>query len=372
MVRYVKCFRLNGSFFIRFRFLWMMIVAALLTFGCSSANVQVSSPNILPDHKQDTSQIQTDYPELNIYSERDIHNIGNIGGDVILGNLAVKPVEDLGAEENEPESQLQKNTRIIQVNRCHKEELVGMLWLSIPEPNLIEDPFLEGVCAESATTWCDPDFEDIYLSYLEQEKKLKLEASIFPNFVSPVDNGIVLRGMQLPTKKRRRGHYGLDIIPASLEGRGTPIKAVEGGVVIKKSRARGYGHYVVLYHQSGFFSLYSHLLKDDQVKVGQEVQRGETIGHMGKSGNARGYHLHFELIDLREIWDFKESIDVFIEALCCGCVEKCELNQFSKLLFNKQSRKDPLPNIPGLVMAKKVKGKWVPVGQLKAQAQTKK
>jgi murein DD-endopeptidase MepM/ murein hydrolase activator NlpD len=284
----------------------------------------------------------------------------------------VEPVEDPGAEENEPESQLQKNTRIIQVNRCHKEELVGMLWLSIPEPDLIEDPLLEGVCAESATAWCDPDFEDIYLSYLEHEKKLKLEASIFPNFVSPIDNGIVLRGMRLPTKKRRRGHYGLDIIPASLEGRGTPIKAVEDGVVIKKSRARGYGYYVVLYHQNGLFSLYSHLLKNKQVKVGQKVQRGETIGRMGKSGNARGYHLHFELIDLRETWDIEESIDVFIEALCCGCVKKGELNQFSKLLFNKQSRRDPLSSIPGLVMAKKVKGKWVPVGQVKAQAQAKK
>lgn len=364
-IRYVRWSRLDGSLLIRFRFLWLTIFAALLIFGCSPANVQVLSHSVLPDQKQDTSQIRTDYPELDKYPELDIHNIG---GDVILGNLAEEPAEDPGTEGNESrsESQLHKNTGLIQLNRCHKEELAGMLWLSIPEPNLIEDPFFEGICAESANVWCDPDFEDTYLSYREQEKELQLEASIFPNFVAPVDNGLVLRGMQPPTKKRR-GHYGVDIIPASSERQGTPIKAVEDGFVIRESQARGYGYYVVLYHQNGLFSLYSHLLKNKQVKVGQEVHRGDTIGAMGKSGNARGYHLHFELIDLRENWNLEKSIDAFIEALCCACVKKHEMNLFSKLLFSKKSKKDPMANIPELVMAKKVNGKWVPAVQADSQ-----
>ncbi len=345
-----RCPRVESCSWIRFKFLWLTLFAALLTFGCSTAKVQVTSRGVLQDQEQAPLQIQTDYPETQI--------IYTTGGEVILGNLAEELAEEPRDEEDRTEPQL--NNGIMGIERFHKEELVGTLWLSVPEPELLEDPLLEDYCIESAQGWCDPDFEDEYLAYLEQEKKLKFEASIFPNFVSPVDEGLVLRGMQLP-KKGRRGHYGLDIIPASWEGRGTPIKAVEDGFVVRQGRVRGYGYYVVIYHQSGIFSLYSHLLKNKLVNVGQQVERGEIIAHMGKSGNARGYHLHFELIDLREHWDFSKSVDEFIEELWCNCVEKLEFNQFSKLLFSKEVKTDPLPSIPGLGLTKRINGKWVAV-----------
>lgn len=365
----------------------VLLLIALFAVGCSTANVQHDvSYEVQLERKPDIPQTQADFLEFGRYYLRG-------GGVIIFGNLVdveiekaffleeeFEAVEDRETNVNNPEpeqAQLEASVNNPEPDRiqreCHYQaELAGRVWLSVPEPELIEDRLIPEFCIEDAHPWCDPAFEETYLSYLELEKRLRFEASIFPNFVSPVDNGLVLRGMQAPTKKRR-GHYGVDIIPASWEGRGTPIKAVEDGTVVRSGRAGGYGYYAVVYHQNGLFSLYSHLLKSGRLQVGQEVQRGDPVGMMGKSGNARGYHLHFELIDLREVWNLAQEIDPFIEDLTCNCVQKHDVNQFCKLLFSKKAKQDPLPHIPGLAMAKKVNGKWVAVPmeeQKNAQAQT--
>jgi hypothetical protein len=243
---------------------------------------------------------------------------------------------------------------------CHEGELVGLASCIIPEPELSEDPLIEKNCADSARSWCDPSYEEHYLSYLEQQEFLAAQTAILPFFTSPVKNGLVLRGMQPPQKKRRRGHYGIDVIPSQWERHGIPLKAVEDGTVIVSSWGRGYGYYVVLYHQNGLFSLYSHTLKKSRAKVGQKLNRGETLAYMGKSGNARGYHLHFELIDLRERWRFEESIDTFVQSVAEGRpISSCTCEQVKELLFAKSSKQDPLQYIEGLSLAKRENGKWV-------------
>ena len=121
------------------------------------------------------------------------------------------------------------------------------------------------------------------------------------------------------------------------------MTAVDDGTVVISSWGRGYGYYVVLYHQNGLFSLYSHTLKKSRAKVGQVLNRGDTLAYMGRSGNARGYHLHFELIDLRESWDFEASINEFVQAVAAGrslSAYTCE--QFKQLLFAKKTKQDPL------------------------------
>jgi murein DD-endopeptidase MepM/ murein hydrolase activator NlpD len=328
-------------------------ILAMLTVGCSTSSVQQKfSGERLPMDAQDMQQLQADFLEF----ERYYHT----GGDVILENL----LEELGVWEVLSDEASADDAEMADVTSepdyRQEAELVGQLWVPVPEPELIEDPLLHEYCIESAQSWCAPDVEDIYLAYIELEKQREFEMAVFPNFVSPIEDGLVLRGMQA-AQKGRRGHYGLDIIPANWEGRGTPIKSVEDGVVVTVSRASGYGYYTVVYHQNGLFSLYSHLLKNRPVKVGQFVERGEPIGQMGKSGNARGYHLHFELIDLREAWNLDQDIDLFVEALCQKEIKKLGFNQFCKLLFAKSTKVDPLPGIPGLAMAKKVNGKWVAV-----------
>jgi murein DD-endopeptidase MepM/ murein hydrolase activator NlpD len=66
-----------------------------------------------------------------------------------------------------------------------------------------------------------------------------------------------------------------------------------GTVVVKSFDSDGWGHYVIVQHDDKRFSWYCHL-SHTAVAIGDEVTRGDRIGHMGQSGNADGIHLHYQ------------------------------------------------------------------------------
>lgn len=90
--------------------------------------------------------------------------------------------------------------------------------------------------------------------------------------------------------RRRRHHSGIDILSAS----GTLIRSTQDGVVTFAGRRGRYGNLVILQHPDGFSSYYGHNRKN-LVKTGQQVNRGEVIAEVGRTGNASASHLHFEI-----------------------------------------------------------------------------
>jgi murein DD-endopeptidase MepM/ murein hydrolase activator NlpD len=56
----------------------------------------------------------------------------------------------------------------------------------------------------------------------------------------------------------------------------------------------GYGRAVVIDHGGGITTLYAHQ-SQMAVSVGQTVDRGQVVGHVGCSGSCTGPHLHFEV-----------------------------------------------------------------------------
>ena len=85
-------------------------------------------------------------------------------------------------------------------------------------------------------------------------------------------------------------HTGLDI-SNSLD---TPIQATADGEVVEAGWMDRYGWGIRIWHTQDLETLYAHLDRVD-VKVGQRVSRGDILGFMGRSGNATGVHLHYEV-----------------------------------------------------------------------------
>ena len=105
-------------------------------------------------------------------------------------------------------------------------------------------------------------------------------------YINTVPGGIITQ--------RLHGWNGIDLGAA----RGTPVyAAAEGTVIIARSGGAwngGYGNYVVITHNNGTQTLYSHL-KSTAVSPGQSVLQGQTIGYVGSTGKVTGTHLHFEV-----------------------------------------------------------------------------
>jgi murein DD-endopeptidase MepM/ murein hydrolase activator NlpD len=91
----------------------------------------------------------------------------------------------------------------------------------------------------------------------------------------------------------RRGssrHHGLDLSAP----KGTKVRATADGRVTFAGRSGNFGRLVVVEHADGYETRYAHL-KNIEVEKGKKVKRGTVIGTVGKSGNATGFHLHYEV-----------------------------------------------------------------------------
>jgi septal ring factor EnvC (AmiA/AmiB activator) len=85
-------------------------------------------------------------------------------------------------------------------------------------------------------------------------------------------------------------HAGLDIAG----DRGQPVYATAAGTVTHVGYQGAYGNLVTINHGFGLETRYGHLL-NFSVKNGAKVQRGDLIGHVGATGRATGFHLHYEV-----------------------------------------------------------------------------
>jgi len=98
-------------------------------------------------------------------------------------------------------------------------------------------------------------------------------------------------------KRWGRMHRGTDISSSGISGKG--IVSAASGKVLKSGYHYSYGNYVVInhgyYNGKLYYTLYAHMSKTPLVKVGQSVNRGQTIGYVGSTGNSTGPHLHFEV-----------------------------------------------------------------------------
>jgi murein DD-endopeptidase MepM/ murein hydrolase activator NlpD len=89
----------------------------------------------------------------------------------------------------------------------------------------------------------------------------------------------------------RQVHLGFDLAVTTR----IPVVAANAGTVVNASWLGIYGNCIIIDHGMGVQSLYGHLSSFD-VKVGDTVARGQTIGRSGMTGLAGGDHLHFTML----------------------------------------------------------------------------
>lgn len=89
----------------------------------------------------------------------------------------------------------------------------------------------------------------------------------------------------------RRMHKGIDVAAPI----GTPIFAVENGIVARSQYMRGYGKMIEIKHGEMYSTRYGHN-SNNFVKVGDYVKKGQLIGLVGSTGRSTGPHVHFEVL----------------------------------------------------------------------------
>jgi len=116
-----------------------------------------------------------------------------------------------------------------------------------------------------------------------------VESSVVPRgWPVPYDVAVISSVFGAPRGSSR--HEGLDLSAP----KGTKVRSTADGRVTFAGRAGDFGRLVVIKHSGEYETRYAHL-KKIEVEKGKKVKRGTVIGTVGKSGNATGFHLHYEV-----------------------------------------------------------------------------
>lgn len=128
---------------------------------------------------------------------------------------------------------------------------------------------------------------DIYVEDVTARKRSTAVRYERGRFIWPVEGTVTAR---FGTNEKRQ-HDGIDISAPV----GTPIRAAGSGrVVYSDNKMRGYGNLIIIEHKNKFFTIYAHNEKN-MVTEEVVVKQGDIIARVGKTGNATGPHLHFEI-----------------------------------------------------------------------------
>lgn len=119
-----------------------------------------------------------------------------------------------------------------------------------------------------------------------------LQAIRYLPFGRPVNGEVTSRfgKRKDPVNKKTAYHTGVDFRAK----KGDKVFATADGIVKQAFRNGGYGNYVLIDHENGYTTSFSHL-QAFLVRAGDRVERGQLIGLVGNTGRSTGPHLHYEV-----------------------------------------------------------------------------
>ncbi|AZS52055.1 M23 family peptidase [Entomomonas moraniae] len=230
----------------------------------------------------------------------------------VQGGVAVVALE---REQAKPSVYYQGNPVLV----LHEE---GQRWIAVVGIPLTVKAGTQSLTVEGASGKYSVNFEVGHKAYREQRITLKNNRQVNPNksdqtritkelneqiagykqFSDRIPSNVLF---DLPVQGRlsspfglrrffnnqeRNPHSGLDLaVP-----KGTPVKAPADGEIILVGDYFFNGKTVFIDHGQGLISMFCHLSAID-VKVGQQVKRGEVVAKVGATGRATGPHLHWNV-----------------------------------------------------------------------------
>jgi murein DD-endopeptidase MepM/ murein hydrolase activator NlpD len=188
------------------------------------------------------------------------------------------------------------------------ERLVRQAVLDVAEFDFSMPPPIGGPhIATTLSTITVPDFmgilEELDMTAEDRETKLMALEQIIMNRnlherIVPsgraVEHGLLSStyGKRIdPFTGKQEHHKGIDI--SSKEG--SSVLAVADGVVTWSGKRTGYGKLIEINHGNGYVTRYGHN-KQNLVKAGDTVRKGEAIALMGSTGRSTGPHVHIEVM----------------------------------------------------------------------------
>ena len=149
-------------------------------------------------------------------------------------------------------------------------------------------------CAPSPKYRGSPPSEERRAGYHTSSRRQAPTVGI--TFAAPLRNYHVSRitsrfGLRRdPRYNREEFHYGIDIKARA----GEKVYAAAAGTVTFAGRQRGFGKLIIIDHGDRVSTVYGHL-STLSVKEGERIANDQIIGTVGRTGNATGIHLHFEI-----------------------------------------------------------------------------
>lgn len=118
---------------------------------------------------------------------------------------------------------------------------------------------------------------------------------MYKNHIITTKNELLTSGFRIPS---RPTHDGADYVDVQRKERisDVGILAFADGTVVSVRFGNSVGWNVDILHAGGFLTRYCHMKdKSVQVKKGDKVKQGQTVGIMGTTGDSTGIHLHFAI-----------------------------------------------------------------------------
>ena len=221
-------------------------------------------------------------------------------GNEIIRN--VKPIEEIARSIIKSD----KFNNLVSVDILCREERVDSIDISTKVVNR-DDMYLgEGYVEEGEEGSKSVIANVVYRNGLKINEEIieqdiikeSIDKVIYRGTKRPIKEDVAF--LRMPTRGRyvtsnfapRWGntHSGMDIAGEI----GDPVYSALDGKV-KECRYDGnYGNKILLQHEDGIETIYGHLSKFE-VKVGDEIKKGQLIGRVGSTGRSTGPHLHFEV-----------------------------------------------------------------------------